>query len=43
NNKLNNANFVAKAPEAVVSAQKEQAAKLGEKITMLEESIKKLG
>ena len=43
NNKLNNANFVAKAPEAVVSAQREQAAKLSEKIAMLEESIAKLG
>ncbi len=43
NNKLNNANFVAKAPEAVVSAQREQAAKLTEKISMLEDSIKKLG
>ena len=43
NNKLNNENFVAKAPEAVVSAQREQAAKLSEKIAMLEDSIKKLG
>lgn len=43
NNKLNNANFVSKAPQAVVSAQREQAAKLSEKITMLEESIAKLG
>ncbi|MBR3439595.1 MAG: class I tRNA ligase family protein, partial [Clostridia bacterium] len=43
NNKLNNANFVAKAPEAVVAAQREQAAKLSEKIAMLEESIAKLG
>ena len=43
NNKLNNQNFVAKAPEAVVAAQREQAAKLNEKIAMLEDSIGKLG
>ncbi len=43
NNKLSNENFVSKAPEAVVNAQREQAAKLGEKIAMLKESISKLG
>ena len=43
NNKLNNANFVAKAPVAVVEAQREAAAKYTEKIAMLEESIAKLG
>lgn len=43
NNKLNNANFVAKAPAAVVEAQREAAAKYTEKIAMLEESIAKLG
>ena len=43
NNKLSNANFVAKAPEAVVAAQREAAAKYAEKIAMLKESIAKLG
>ncbi|MBR6005633.1 MAG: class I tRNA ligase family protein, partial [Clostridia bacterium] len=43
NNKHNNEYFVPKAPEAVVSAQREQAAKLSEKIAMLEDSIKQLG
>jgi valyl-tRNA synthetase len=43
NNKLSNENFVSKAPEAVVHAQREQAAKLGEKIAMLKKSISKLG
>ena len=42
NNKLNNANFVAKAPAAVVDGQRAQAAKLAEKIAMLKESIAKL-
>ena len=43
NNKLNNDNFVAKAPANVVAAQREQAAKYAEKIAMLKESIAKLG
>ena len=43
NNKLNNANFVAKAPADVFAAQKEAAAKYSEKIAMLKESIEKLG
>ncbi len=43
NNKLSNANFVAKAPANVVAAQREQAAKYEEKIAMLKESIAKLG
>ena len=40
NGKLNNPNFVSKAPEAVVQKQKDSAAKLNDKIAMLEESIK---
>ncbi len=43
NKKLSNPGFVSKAPEAVVNAQKESAAKLSDKISMLEESIAKLG
>ncbi len=43
NNKLSNENFVAKAPANVVAAQREQAAKYQEKISMLKESIAKLG
>ena len=43
NNKLSNENFVSRAPAAVVDAQRAQAAKLAEKIAMLEESIAKLG
>ncbi len=43
NSKLSNENFVAKAPANVVAAQREQAAKLSEKIAMLNESIAKLG
>ena len=42
NKKLSNPGFVSKAPEAVVNAQKESAAKLSDKIAMLEESIAKL-
>ena len=41
-NKLNNAGFMAKAPEKVVTAQKEAQKKHLEKIKMLEESIAKL-
>ncbi len=41
-NKLNNAGFVAKAPEAVVNAQRENLAKYQEKLKMLEESIAKI-
>ncbi|MCH5191660.1 MAG: valine--tRNA ligase [Oscillospiraceae bacterium] len=40
--KLNNENFVAKAPEAVVNAQRENLAKYTEKLKMLDESIEKL-
>jgi valyl-tRNA synthetase len=38
--KLNNAKFVANAPEAVVNAEKEKAAKYQELIAKLEESAK---
>ncbi len=41
-NKLNNPGFVAKAPEAVVNAQRENLAKYQEKLKMLEESIAKI-
>ncbi len=41
-NKLNNAGFVAKAPEAVVNAQRENLAKYQEQLKMLEESIAKI-
>ncbi|MCL2508063.1 MAG: valine--tRNA ligase [Oscillospiraceae bacterium] len=40
--KLNNESFVAKAPEAVVAAQRENAARIEGKIGMLKESIAKL-
>lgn len=43
NGKLSNENFVAKAPAAVVEAQREQKARYEEKIAMLKESIAKLG
>ena len=39
--KLNNENFVAKAPKAVVDGQREAAQKLRDKIAMLDESIEK--
>jgi len=39
--KLNNENFVAKAPKAVVDGQKEAAQKLRDKIAMIDESIAK--
>ncbi|MCR4614744.1 MAG: valine--tRNA ligase [Clostridiales bacterium] len=42
NGKLSNPGFLAKAPEAVVNAQKETAAKLNDKIAMLNESLSKL-
>ena len=38
--KLNNEKFVSKAPEAVVAAEKEKAAKYAELIAKLEESAK---
>ena len=41
-NKLNNAGFMAKAPEKVVAQQREAQAKHQAKIAMLEESIQKL-
>ncbi len=37
--KLNNPNFVAKAPEALVNTQREQLSKVLEKISMIESSI----
>ncbi len=43
NTKLSNESFVAKAPEQVVQAQRNQAQKLSEKIAMLKESIAALG
>ncbi len=42
NKKLNNPGFVSKAPEAVVQGQREQAAKLQDKLQMLDDSIAKL-
>ncbi len=39
--KLNNENFVAKAPKAVVDGQREAAKKLRDKIAMIDESIEK--
>ncbi len=39
--KLNNENFVAKAPKAVVDGQRETAQKLRDKIAMIDESIEK--
>ncbi len=41
-NKLNNAGFMAKAPEKVVEAQREAQAKYTAKIKMIEESLEKL-
>ncbi len=40
--KLNNPGFVAKAPEALIKTQREQHAKVCEKIKMIEESINEL-
>lgn len=40
--KLNNANFVAKAPEALVNEQREKLVKYNDKLKMLEESISKI-
>ncbi len=42
-NKLNNPGFLAKAPEKVIAQQKEDGAKLQEKIALLKSSIEKLG
>ena len=42
-NKLQNQNFVRKAPANVVEDQRQKAAKLQEKISMIEEGIKSLG
>ncbi len=42
NKKLSNEGFLAKAPAAVVETQKENAAKLSEKISMIQESIAKI-
>ena len=39
--KLNNENFIAKAPKAVVDGQREAAQKLRDKIAMIDESIEK--
>ena len=41
--KLNNAGFVAKAPEKVVAAEREKLQKAEEKLAIIEESIRKLG
>ena len=43
NIKLSNPGFVSKAPEAVVQGQREAAAKLNDKLKMLDDSIAKLG
>jgi len=43
NSKLLNENFVSKAPANIVEAQRETAARLKEKIALLEDSIAKLG
>ncbi|MGN0467754.1 MAG: valine--tRNA ligase [Acutalibacteraceae bacterium] len=43
NGKLSNPGFLSKAPEAVVNGQKAEAAKLNEKIKMIEESLASLG
>lgn len=40
--RLNNKAFTDKAPEAVVNGAKEQAARLQEKLTLLEQSLKTL-
>ncbi len=42
NAKLNNEQFVSKAPAAIVDNQREAAAKLNEKLALLEESIKNI-
>ena len=42
NMKLSNENFVSRAPEAVVNAEREKKAKLEALIANLEESLKKL-
>ena len=42
-NKLGNPGFLAKAPEAVIAQQKEDRAKLLEKVALLKSSIEKLG
>lgn len=42
NNKLNNPSFLSKAPESVVEGQKQEAAKLNEKVKMINESLAKL-
>ncbi|MGN1419055.1 MAG: valine--tRNA ligase, partial [Acutalibacteraceae bacterium] len=43
NGKLSNPGFLSKAPEAVINGQKAEAAKLNEKIKMIEESLASLG
>ena len=40
--KLNNENFVAKAPAAVVEGQREAAKKIRDKVAMIDESLAKL-
>lgn len=42
NGKLNNENFVSKAPAAVVEKQRQAKAQLEEKMTLIEESIQKI-
>lgn len=41
--RLSNPGFLAKAPEAVVAGQREQASRMRDKLAMLEESLAKLG
>ncbi|MEG1614761.1 MAG: valine--tRNA ligase [Oscillospiraceae bacterium] len=43
NSKLSNENFVSKAPAQVVDGQRQSAAKLADKISMLDESIAAIG
>ena len=42
NGKLNNENFVSKAPAAVVEGQRQAKAQLDEKMALIEESIQKI-
>lgn len=42
NGKLNNENFVSKAPAAVVEGQRQAKAQLDEKLALIEESIQKI-
>ena len=42
NGKLNNENFVSKAPAAVVEGQRQAKAQLDEKLALIEESFQKI-